>query len=406
MKTSLTRPVAAALTMAVAGLFLLFSYEFSRSASVSLFLDAYGAEQLPVVLALGPVGTFVLIYLYGTALSRFGGRRTYALTTLLSGGAFVVGHEWLATGSALATGAIYVFREAYIVLLIEQLWAFIDSLLKQRQARSLNGLVCGIAGLGGVVGGMAVRSLATTVGTGNLLLVAAATLIPAAACGLIAYQIGGEPQREEGSESKSALGIELFRRHSALPRLAIIIVCTQVIAAVLELRFAGLLAAEYPETDLRTAYLGGFWSGVNIAAMTMQFVCVPLILRYASLRAVHLAIPVFHIATAVVLFVYPSLTTATIAFFAFKSVDYSIFRAAKEILYIPLPFDARYRAKEVIDALGYRVAKGSIAGALAVAGGLMGRLPGGLFPVLAMAAGLSWWGSARGLVSPQELEEG
>ncbi len=201
MKTSLTRPVAAALTMAVAGLFLLFSYEFSRSASVSLFLDAYGAEQLPVVLALGPVGTFVLIYLYGTALSRFGGRRTYALTTLLSGGAFVVGHEWLATGSALATGAIYVFREAYIVLLIEQLWAFIDSLLKQRQARSLNGLVCGIAGLGGVVGGMAVRSLATTVGTGNLLLVAAATLIPAAACGLIAYQIGGEPQREEGSES-------------------------------------------------------------------------------------------------------------------------------------------------------------------------------------------------------------
>ena len=42
----------------------------------------------------------------------------------------------------------------------------------------------------------------------------------------------------------------------------------------------------------------------------------------------------------------------------FKAFDYSIFRAAKEVLYIPLGFDARYRAKEVIDVFCYRTGKG------------------------------------------------
>ena len=35
-----------------------------------------------------------------------------------------------------------------------------------------------------------------------------------------------------------------------------------------------------------------------------------------------------------------------------------MFRAAKEVLYIPFSFDVRYRAKEVIDVFGYRAGKG------------------------------------------------
>ena len=50
-----------------------------------------------------------------------------------------------------------------------------------------------------------------------------------------------------------------------------------------------------------------------------------------------------------------------LAFALFKTIDYSTFRAAKEILYIPLSFDARYRAKEVIDVFGYRFGKLSLA---------------------------------------------
>ena len=52
------------------------------------------------------------------------------------------------------------------------------------------------------------------------------------------------------------------------------------------------------------------------------------------------------------------MVTVGLAFFLFKAFDYSIFRAAKELLYIPLNFDERYRAKYVIDVFVYRTGKG------------------------------------------------
>ncbi|MEL6548515.1 MAG: Npt1/Npt2 family nucleotide transporter, partial [Myxococcota bacterium] len=45
---------------------------------------------------------------------------------------------------------------------------------------------------------------------------------------------------------------------------------------------------------------------------------------------------------------------------ASKGLDYSLFRIAKEMLYIPLSYDDKSRGKPVIDILGYRAAKGAI----------------------------------------------
>ena len=44
---------------------------------------------------------------------------------------------------------------------------------------------------------------------------------------------------------------------------------------------------------------------------------------------------------------------------ASKCFDYSIFRAAKEILYIPLTRDEKTQGKAIIDVLMYRVGKGA-----------------------------------------------
>ncbi len=50
------------------------------------------------------------------------------------------------------------------------------------------------------------------------------------------------------------------------------------------------------------------------------------------------------------------------AYVCFKSIDYTLFRASKELLYIPLSFDVRFRSKEFIDVFGYRGSKGVASG--------------------------------------------
>ena len=60
------RALAALIIGGSAG-FLLCGYEFLRSVSQSLFIGAYTADRLPVVMALGPVGTLVFIWEIGRA---------------------------------------------------------------------------------------------------------------------------------------------------------------------------------------------------------------------------------------------------------------------------------------------------------------------------------------------------
>lgn len=57
-------------SMSVAAGFLLAGYEFVRSPSNTLFKAAWGADRLPIVMALMPLGVLTVLYVYSRILSR------------------------------------------------------------------------------------------------------------------------------------------------------------------------------------------------------------------------------------------------------------------------------------------------------------------------------------------------
>ena len=381
----------AALAISGAASFLLCGYEFIRAVSTSLFIEAYGAANLPWVMFAVPPGTFLLLYVFGRILSKIGANHALLLTSLLSavliGGSYIL----LLRGVALAAAIVYVFREAYIVLIIEQYWSLVNSTLSSDQARQVNGPFCGIASLGAIAGGLLVRQLAAPLGSELLLLFAAGSLLPAAVCSGLAYTLAGEPKpsTKEAGGKKGHIGIALFFRSRYLVLIGLLILTTQTVSTVLDLRFNGLVEIEKVDADERTAFYGSFYAGLNTVALVLQFLAVPLILRFVPLRAVHLGIPAVHLLTGAILTTKPSLRSGATAFLLFKALDYSIFRSGKEIFYIPLSFDARYRVKQLIDTFGYRTAKGGSAGVLALVG-LFAKIPGAAFSVVAMVMAGFW----------------
>lgn len=395
-------PVTAVLVMGVAAGFLLGGYELVRSVSVSLFIEAYGAHRLPIVMALSPVGLFVMLWGYGKLISWRGARQTLLCTSLLAGLGILGCYFAVVAKWSIALGVLYVLREAYIVLIIEQYWSFINSTLNEGQGKKYNGPICGIASVGAIGGGMLVGGLAQQLGSEYLLLFAALSLVPAAGMAWWAYGLGGEPVAKETHRSCGNLGLGLFRNNRTLVYLALLIGVTQAISAALDLRFSGLLELAKPVKDERTAFMGNFYALLNGFAFLFQFVVAPLVLRFLSLRWVHLLMPAIQVVTCMVLLVYPTLLTGAIAYLTFKVLDYSVFRSAKEVLYIPMSFDARYRAKEVIDAFGYRGAKGVLSGAFFLAGAIFGRLPGFFYPVVALGMLGIWLKLGYGLTAPQK----
>lgn len=374
-----------------AAAFLLYGYEFVRAVSSSLFIGAYGADRLPIVMALAPVATVAFVYAFGYLLSKLGARRALSVTTLTSAAVVAGCYAALRAKVSLAAGVLYVFREAYIVVLVEQYWSFINSTVSKGQARWVNGPITGMGSLGAMAGGWTVKHYAEGLGSEALLLFAAGSLIPAALLSGLAYRLGGEPQpsEEERGGRQGHLALRLFRSPYLL-LLALLVIATQVVSTGLDLRFSGLVQDAIPARDQRTAYFGGFYMTLNSIAFVLQFGLTPLALRVFPLWLIHGLIPGVHVVAGILLLATPTLRVGAAAFLLFKAFDYSLFRAAKEILYIPLPFDARYRAKSVIDAFGYRLAKGGSSGTLALAGQVFGKLPATVYPAMAVAAAALW----------------
>ena len=349
------------LLMACAAFFTLAGYEFVRSPATVLFKNAYGAENLPLVMAAMPLVVFGGIALYGWMLGHLGPRRTLLVTSLGSGTLIFVCYLALLSGSKIVTPILFLTKELYIVLLIEQYWSYINSSLSPRTAKKLNGPITGIAGLGGVLGAKLVAISAEPLGAETMLFAAALLLIPAAFVSNLTFQMHGEPHPPivEEEHKSHHMGWKLFKQSTTLSSLLIIVLATQTIAVLLDFKFQMLLTAEYlGKTNAETSFQGNFWGNVNLVSLIFQFIVAPLLLSFLTLRLVHLLLPLVHIMAIGIAIAEPNIFTVGMAFLLFKAVDYSIFRAAKELLYVPMGFDARYRAKQIIDVFCYRTAKG------------------------------------------------
>jgi hypothetical protein len=177
----------------------------------------------------------------------------------------------------------------------------------------------------------------------------------------------------------------------SVPRLgilALVIALGQVISATLDVSFHVQLQDAVPDLDLRSAREAAFWATVNGASMGLNLLA-PLLLPRLRQGILMVGIPALHVLCIGVALLVPGLATAALALGAFKTLDYSLFRSSKELLYIPLDFDARYRTKLLIDMAVYRVSKGAASLVLALANAA--RSPA-LLALTALAAALLWLG--------------
>lgn len=352
--------------MALSGAFLIAGYEFVRSPSNSLFKDAYGMANFATALAFMPFAVFAVLFLYGKLLDRYTAKKTLIITNLLS--AFVIGTSYLLilSGVKAANIILIIFREAYIVLLVEQLWSFINNTIDTKQARKINGAVLAISTIGALAGDFCVYHLAESLGTKNMLAFSFFCFFPAIFFATVAYQVTPKPADSYKSNIPKAqkrkftdsLGLSLFKTEPVLFIILFVIISSQLYSTIVTLNLQASLFEHIPNVDAQTAYSAKLFLWLNSLSLSFQIVLVPIVLALIPLHYAHFLIPLLNLVAISIVIYMPSLETAAFAFILFKALDYSLFRAAKEILYIPLSFDAKFRSKELIDVLGYRLTKG------------------------------------------------
>ncbi|NGX57005.1 MAG: hypothetical protein K1060chlam5_01261, partial [Candidatus Anoxychlamydiales bacterium] len=152
-------------------------------------------------------------------------------------------------------------------------------------------------------------------------------------------------------------GFSLIKKSSFLSFILLIVIFMQISTALLDYQFNFFLEKNIVNIDLRTQFTGKLTSIINGISTLFQFLGGFLLIHFIGLRRSHLLVPSLLILNVIAIFIYPSFIMATMAFVSIKSLDYSFFGIIREMLYIPLKKDEKYRAKAIIDVFAYRSSK-------------------------------------------------
>ncbi len=139
--------------------------------------------------------------------------------------------------------------------------------------------------------------------------------------------------------------------------IASILLLAQLASPVIEFQFLKTIEVSYPLLDNRTAFLSLFFSVMGGVSIVINLLLTPLIHRYLGVIAGLLAQPLMIILCTLGFMFQPGLLLIAATKISDRGLSYSINRASRELLYVPIDSLLIYQAKAWIDMFGYRLFK-------------------------------------------------
>lgn len=340
--------------------FVLFSYPLVRSVSSAVFYEAYTADDYSFATFVGVIALMIIIGVNNKLQNRIGVHKLYLVTGFLS--VIVMLGAFIGFNNGMKQMALVLFatKEAYIVLLVHTCLAFANAYYSLDQMKQLIGPMGAAGSVGGILGGQVTSKLAKNIGTDPVFYIALLAILVTV---ILFYftrhtKIKGLEPNKSITPIKAVRGVKKY-----VFLIATIVSISQFVIFVADLQFNVVFEQIVQEKDARTAYLGNFYSLINIVSLVLQFIILPLLLMKFTTRSIFLAIPIlyiFLIATGLGAGIGTLFIVASV-FIAMKGMDYSVFGAVKEVMYSPLFSLQKFGAKYITDMFVYRSAKALIA---------------------------------------------
>lgn len=347
----------------LASFFINGEYAIIRPVSNAVFLTSYGSAALPYAWMAGLPLNFLVVALYNKYLPKLGCFRMFAVITVSVMTVSALGGLWMHRISWLPF-VYYLWKEVYIMLMFQQLWSVINSVIPFGKARYLYGMFFGVGALGATCFSILPGFFAVRLGSESLLF---ATLPIYLALGFSYYfalkhtsvGVGMKLDEEKQKTSLNAFlhGLRLIGASKYLTFILLIVILMQISSTLIDFQFNTILEKTIEQKDLRTQYTGRILGIVHMATICLQLFGSFLLVQFLGLRSSHFLIPVLLCSNAIAFQIFPLFGVISFAYISVKSCDFSVFGIIKEMLYIPLKSDEKFRAKAVIDVFAYRSSK-------------------------------------------------
>ena len=329
---------------------VLGSYAIARPSLKALLVDHYGKEAVPYAWIFVAIGVTATVAVYSRAAARMELKQLYQRAVIWICGVLVAGLALYHSGLTWAVFLLFVWKDVYIVVLIEMFWTFANSVFQLKTAKWIYGIFLSVGTLGGMAANFSVGGVADQLGTGHAPWLVLPMLLATAA--LIRAMPSIDPGSETSDDSNIdfASGFRLVLRTKYLLYLLGIIALIQLALNLVDFQLTAMIEANYDSSEDKTAAFGTVYGYIDAAALVMQL-GGGFIISAIGVGGVLGLVPIVLLLCLSAFAVIPTVGLISFAFIAGKSMDYSVYRTAKEALYLPLSHRERAQGKAVIDML-------------------------------------------------------
>jgi ATP:ADP antiporter, AAA family len=360
-------------------LFAVGSFLTGRSVRDALFLAHGERSQLAWMYVLSAIAVTVSGLVYGRLASRV--RRdsmalgSASLFAALFGLLFILERSqppWVYS-------LIYVSVEVMGALVLVQFWTLANELFNAQEAKRLYGLIGAGGTFANILIGLLSAKVANTFGTSALLLMCVVLLATTAIASFFAGKLGRQrlfarAASGKPSAAKRTGGGARVMADPHLRTVALLAAVTFFTTTLVDFEFK-VVAAEKIGSNELASYFGYFSAVVGAFALVLQLFGTSRLLHRAGVVASLAVLPLSLTLGNAALVLFPALWAASLTKGADTLFRYSVNDATTQILYLPVPSQARIASKAFIDGVVKPTAIGLAGVALKVWELFVGRDP-------------------------------
>lgn len=322
-----------------------------------------GINNLPWVFT----GTFLVILamvpLYGWVSSRYPRRQflplvySFFILNLL----FFYTLFYFEVSPAHIAQSFFIWVSVFNLFVVSVFWSFMNDIYDKDQAKRLFGSIAAGGTLGALFGPILTTWLAQPLGTHNMLLLSAVLLtIPIICIKKLSHWFKQQPQSQIDNSYQNPIGghwlagFSLLVRSPYLMGIGLLILMYSTLSTFLYFQQASIIQDNFSSSEERTSVFAMIDLAVNSLTILIQVFLTGRIVKTLGLAWTLALIPMLLVIGFLVLSFSPVITVLIVVQVFRRAGNYSIMRPAREMLYVVLGREEKYKAKNFIDTVVYR----------------------------------------------------
>jgi AAA family ATP:ADP antiporter len=356
-----------ALLLAANGFYLLAFYQVLKVVREALILSESGAVAASYASAGMAAVLLFFVPAYSAVAARVNRVKLVCGVTLFFASHLLV---FYALGSAgLRIGlAFYIWIGVFNMVAVAQFWAFANDIYNSERGRRLFPLVGVGATLGAALGAAFATVLFGGIGPYVLMLIASAGLIVPVVLTIVVNRRESRHNRQNSVISEQPLakadGFKLVLTNRYLLLIALMVLVFNLVNTLGGFMLNSLIVTEAAsrvaaDPTLNNRAIIGMLSGtvqtyVNIVAFILQTFVMSRIFKYLGVRGALFILPLIALTGYSAIVLLPLLAVVQWTKVFENGTDYSVQNTTRHALFLPTSREAKYNAKQAIDAFFVR----------------------------------------------------